>query len=128
MHPARLIREPLHYLACRNCINVNLLTGPGRRGATSLWAVPESADSGTAGRLARIRARLAPACGGRGSVRGAFGNVRSGNAADQAIDEAFAAAPYLLGPRELLDVGAHQGAAAQRDGHRIRIGCLVELA
>jgi hypothetical protein len=85
-------------------------------------------DSGTAGRLARIRARLAPACGGRGSVRGAFGNVRSGNAADQAIDEAFAAAPYLLGPRELLDVGAHQGAAAQRDGHRIRIGCLVELA
>jgi hypothetical protein len=26
MHPARLIREPLHHLAGRNCINVNLLT------------------------------------------------------------------------------------------------------
>ena len=61
-------------------------------------------------------------------VRGAFGNVRSGNAADQAMDEAFAAALYLLGPPELLDVGTHQGAPAQRGGHRVRIGCPVELA
>jgi hypothetical protein len=35
MYPARLIREPRHHLAAGNRINVNLLTGPGRRAVTS---------------------------------------------------------------------------------------------
>ena len=43
------------------------------------------------------------------------------------MDEAVAAAPYLPGPGERLDVGTDQGAATQGDGHRIEIGRPVEV-
>ena len=54
--------------------------------------------------------------------------MRSNNAVDQAVDKAFTTAPYALRARELLDVGAHQSAAAGRDGKRVGVGCRVDMA
>src|SRR6266487_1532312 len=62
------------------------------------------------------------------TCRRVLGHVRSDSAVDQGMDEAVAAAPYLPGPRELLDVGTDQGAPTEADGHRVQIGLLVEVA
>src|SRR6266487_2958411 len=47
------------------------------------------------------------------TCRRVLGHVRSDSAVDQGMDEAVAAAPYLPGPRELLDVGTDQGAPTE---------------
>src|SRR6266487_2241964 len=62
------------------------------------------------------------------TCRRVLGHVRSDSAVDQGMDEAVAAAPYLPGPRELLDVGTDQGAPTEADGHRVQIGLLVAVA
>ena len=43
------------------------------------------------------------------------------------MDEAVAAAAYLPGPGELLDVGTDQGAAAQSNGDGVEVGLLIEV-